>query len=167
MEMYLDLPASNDPCPSAFNPFGKEETVNGHMLESILRSDAFQHVYLNLSTQETKPVLRPLSGQPGNPNRRAHREAVNPELSRLHALLSRDFSHDELIHRQHRGFLREVVYSAGNFQHRNDWGPFTDEGKVDWTLVDAIGSVMSTCTALLLVSAEWSSGQCQRRLSDG
>ncbi len=143
MDMYLDLPASNDPTPSTLNPLGKDETINGHLLELILRSEAFQHIYLNLSTRETKPLLRPLRDQPGNPNRRAHREVVNPHISRLHVLLSPDFIHDDLVHRQHRGYLREVVYSAPNFQHRNDWGPFTDEGKVDWTLVDAIGSVMS------------------------
>ena len=136
--MYLDLPASSD-----FNPLGTEETANGHLLQTILRSLAFQHVYLNLSTRETKPLLRPLRDQPGNPNRRTHREVVNPDLSRLHVLLSPEFSHDDLVHRHHRGYLREVVYSGGNFQYRNDWGPFTEEGKLDWPLVDAIGSVMS------------------------
>jgi len=135
MDMYLDLPASSN--------FLGQETLNGHLLESILRSEAFSYIYLNLSTRETKPLLRPLRAQPGNPNRRTLREVVNPDLSRLHVLLSSDFTNDDLVQRQHRGFLRETVYSAANFQPRNDNGPFTEEGKVDWTLVDAIGSVMS------------------------
>ncbi|CAD6574942.1 MAG: hypothetical protein TREMPRED_001257 [Tremellales sp. Tagirdzhanova-0007] len=142
LDMYLDLPASGCPSNTAPSFAGYEETNNGHIIESILRSDAFQYIYLNLSTRETKPLLRPLRAQPGNPNRRSHKEVVNPHLSRLHVLLSPDFNHDIIVHRQHRGYLREVVYSASNFQQRNDWGPFTEDGKVDWTLVDAIGSVM-------------------------
>lgn len=39
--------------------------------------------------------------------------------------------------------MRELVYSQKNFTERNDWGPFTPDGKVDWVLVDALGSVMS------------------------
>ena len=143
MDMYLDLPSSGCSSGTAPSCMGYEETNNSQIIEWILRSDAFQYMYLNLSTRETKPLLRPLRAQPGNPNRRTHKEVVNPQLSRLHVLLSPDFKHDILAHRQHRGYLREVVYSAGNFQQRNDWGPFTEDGKVDWTLLDAIGSVMS------------------------
>ena len=139
--MYLDLPAL-DESSSGSNPFASEDTINGPLLESMLRSEAFQHIYMNLSTRETKPLLRPLRDQPRNPNRRTHREVVNPDLSRLHALLAPDFGEEE-VDRQQRGYLREVVYSSENFQGRNDWAPLTDEGKVDWTLVDAIGAVMS------------------------
>lgn len=39
--------------------------------------------------------------------------------------------------------MRELVYSQKNFTDSNDWGPFTPDGKVDWVLVDALGSVMS------------------------
>lgn len=39
--------------------------------------------------------------------------------------------------------MRELVYSQKNFTESNDWGPFTSDGKVDWVLVDALGSVMS------------------------
>lgn len=39
--------------------------------------------------------------------------------------------------------MRELVYSQKNFTEGNDWGPFTPDGKVDWVLVDALGSVMS------------------------
>ena len=109
----------------------------------MLRSDTFQYIYYNLLLRESKPPLRPLQSQPGNPNRRIHRKVLNPDLSRLHLLLPPEFHTDEVLHRNHRGYLREVVYSGSNFGEINDWGPFTADGKVDWTLVDALGSVMS------------------------
>lgn len=44
--------------------------------------------------------------------------------------------------------MRELVYSQKNFTEMNDWGPFTPDGKVDWVLVDALGSVMSESKTL-------------------
>jgi hypothetical protein len=120
-----------------------DESLNGDLLDAILHSETFAHMYYSLSTRETKPQLRPLRGQPGNPNRRGHREAVNPDLCRLHVLLAPDFDPTDLEQRAFRGYLREVVYSAMNFTERNDWGPFHPDGTVDWVLVDAIGTIMS------------------------
>ena len=146
MDMYLDLPASPDPVHSdscQSSSLASDETRNGLTLATLLRSDVFKHIYLNLSTRETKPLLRPLRAQPGNPNRRSMREAVNPDLMRLHVLLAPEFLSNDEVHRKQRGYLREVVYSASNFSERNDWAPLHADGSVDWTLVDAIGSVMS------------------------
>jgi hypothetical protein len=77
-------------------------------------------------------------------NHRVECRVLNSDLSRLHTILAPDFAHDNPIHREHRGYLREVVYTGSNFTYRNDWGPFHSDGTVDWTLVDALGSVMST-----------------------
>lgn len=166
MDMYLDLPPtvpqtvpptvppttsnptdSTDPTdptdPADSRPPVADECLNGDLLDAILHSETFAHMYYSLSTRETKPQLRPLRGQPGNPNRRGHREAVNPDLCRLHVLLAPDFDPTDLEQRAFRGYLREVVYSAMNFTERNDWGPFHPDGTVDWVLVDAIGTIMS------------------------
>ena len=145
--MYLDLPASNDPPggPSS----GTEDTRNGHLIASMIRSDAFRHLYFHHSTTETKPLLRPLREQPGNPNRRSQKRSVNPHLMRLHVLLSPDFVGSDEVIRHHRGWLREMVYSAINYTEENDWGPFYPDGTVNWTLVDSIGSVMSEWMYLL------------------
>lgn len=117
--------------------------MNALIIQVMLRSDAFKHLTVNLSTRETQPLLRQLPNQSSNPNRRAKKEIINPKLSRLHTLLPAEFNMDIPAHRQHRGFLRELVYSAGNYGRFNDYGPFTVDGKVDWVLVDAIASVMS------------------------
>ncbi|ORY33049.1 hypothetical protein BCR39DRAFT_520922 [Naematelia encephala] len=159
-------PASSSSSRSA-RSLARSNTRNGPILESIIRSEAFKHIYYNLSTKETKPLLRPLRGQPGNPNRRAHREVVHPDLSRLHLLLPPDFCHEDVSHRQHRGYLREVVYNQSNFQPRNDWGPFTPDGKVDWTLLDAIGSVMMANAKDVLAMGEESWRQAVLPLSYG
>ncbi|EIW66016.1 hypothetical protein TREMEDRAFT_35450, partial [Tremella mesenterica DSM 1558] len=139
LDLYLDLPASPSP---ENNPLAREDTLNGAIIEPILRSDMFKHVITHLSTRETTPALRPLNDQPGNPNRRVHREVINPILPRLHALLPPQFEKDIPADRLHRGFLREAVYAASNYTYKNDWSPLTSEGKVNWTLVDAIGSIM-------------------------
>lgn len=119
--------------------------LNTSILEPILRSPLFHHIYHTLALRLTKPLLRPLRAQPGNPNRRAQHEVVNKDLMRLHVLLPPDFDSDDESHAITRGRLREMVYSAGNYGESNDWGPFKSDGKVDWGLVDAIGTVMSEC----------------------
>ncbi|WVF65320.1 hypothetical protein IAT40_000046 [Kwoniella sp. CBS 6097] len=138
LDMYLDLPPSS---PS-FDPSVDEEPPNSTLLATYLRSPLFRHLYQNCSLTEEKPHLRPLPGQTGNPNRRAKRTIINPKISQLHCLLAPEFDEDVQEDRDWRGYTREVVYNATNFARRNDWGPFTDGGKVDWTLVDAISCVM-------------------------
>lgn len=128
--MYLDLPVEGD-------------TLNAPLLELALRSPAFIHIYNNHSNASVKPLLRPLRGQPGNPNRRSQREVLNPNLMRLHVLLPPDFDNENAVDRQMRGWLRELVYTGNNYGEDNDWGPFKPDGTVAWSLVDAIGSVMS------------------------
>lgn len=130
--MYLDLPP----------PGIDNEALNITPLETALRSSTFTHIFNNYSNQSVKPLFRPLRGQPGNPNRRAQREVLNPDLMRLHALLPPRFEHEDAVDRQMRGWLRELVYTASNYGEHNDWGPFKSDGTVDWSLVDAIGSIM-------------------------
>lgn len=130
--MYLDLPSAGD-----------GEVMNTTPLENTLRSPAFTYLYNNYSNQTVKPLLRPLRGQPGNPNRRAQREILNPDLMRLHALLPPTYVHENAVDRQMRGWLRELVYTGNNYGEDNDWGPFKSDGTVNWSLVDAISFVMS------------------------
>lgn len=136
IDMYLDLP------PASPGTLPDPETQNATPLTAYLRSPIFQHMYYNLSISETQSTLRPLRGNIQSPHRKPSRKVINPLISRLHVLLSPDFF-DAPEQRNHRGFLREAVYSSTNYGEYNDWGPFTSDGKVDWTLVDAIGSVMS------------------------
>ncbi|WVQ92992.1 hypothetical protein IAU59_000055 [Kwoniella sp. CBS 9459] len=138
LDMYLDLP----PSTPSFDPSTDDEPPNSTLLTTYLRSALFRHLYQHCSLTEEKPHLRPLRGQTGNPNRRAKRTIVNPKISQLHCLVPPEFDEDVQEDRDWRGYTREVVYNAANFARRNDWGPFTDDGKVDWTLVDAISCVM-------------------------
>jgi hypothetical protein len=38
------------------------------------------------------------------------------------------------------------VYGASNYRADNDWAPLHPSGKVNWTLVNAVSSVMSELT---------------------
>lgn len=160
LDLYLDLPPCADDRETPIKQSNTvEDPMNSACLETILRSDAFAHLYYNVAVRESKQSLRPLSHQPTNPNRRPHKQVVNPIISRLHCLLSPDFDGDDAEHRQHRGWLREVVYSGSNFSVRNDWAPLTTEGKVNWDLVDAVASVMSESFLIYKVEkADASSG---------
>lgn len=141
LDLYLDLPALSPPTESSPSP--ETEALNISLLETILRSPMFSHLYYTLSYHKTQPTLRPLANQSANPLRRATRTSIHPGLSRLHCLLPPDFDQGDEAHRIHRGYLRETVYNGGNYTKKNDWGPFTEDGKVDWALVDAVSSVMS------------------------
>ncbi|WVR08856.1 hypothetical protein IAU60_005915 [Kwoniella sp. DSM 27419] len=138
LDMYLDLPAA----PADFDPGEQDPPRNSTLLTTYLRTPLFRHLNQHCSLTETKPLLRPLPNQPPNSARRPARTVINPAISRLHALLPPDFDDGEDDDRAWRGYMREVVYTAKNFQERNDWGPFTDDGKVEWPLVDAVSSVM-------------------------
>ncbi|KAK8844022.1 hypothetical protein IAR55_006815 [Kwoniella newhampshirensis] len=140
LEMYLDLPAAPD--QNNTNPHATHESRNVYFLNPYLNSPLFTYIYHHLRLAEVKQVLRPLPGQAGNPNRRTVRRVINPVLSRLHCLVPPDYDDANSEDREWRGYVREVVYSGKNYQEKNDWGPFHPDGKVDWTLVDAISSVM-------------------------
>ena len=131
--MYLDLPTEVEP-------------LNVQYLESVLRSETFQHIYQTYAIRSIpKNPSAPVTRQSARISSRERREVVHPDLMRLHVLLAPDWDHENLAHRKMRGWLREIVYSGGNYGEWNDWGPFDKEGKgtVDWGVVDAIGSVMS------------------------
>ena len=121
------------------------DSLNIPLLEAILRSPIFAHLYYNHSYRATRPTLRPLSGQTASPLRRQTREDIHPVLSMLHCLLPPDFDGEDEHHRTHRGYLREMVYTASNYTEKNDWGPFNSDGEVDWRLLDALSSIMSEC----------------------
>jgi hypothetical protein len=136
LQMYLDLPTADEP-------------LNVPYLESALRSETFQHIYQTYAIRSIpKNPQAPVTRQSSRMNTRERREVVHPDLMRLHVLLAPDWDHEDAGHRKMRGWLRELVYSGGNYGEWNDWGPFDKEGKgtVDWGMVDAIGSVMSMST---------------------
>jgi len=141
LDLYLDLPALADDEDGANG--SDTEARNTAPLVDFLRSPAFEYIILKLSLKETRPSLRPLRGQPANPNRRLQRNILSSELSRLHLLLPPLMGDNEEEHRQYRGAMREIVYSAANFTENNDYAPLDRDGKVDWKLLDAIGTVMS------------------------
>ena len=142
LDLYLDLPARS-PDDGDEKDEADAEARNSAPLADFIRSPAFEHIVLKLSLKETLPSLRPLRGQAANPNRRAQRQMHSPDLSRLHLLLPPSMDDNEDEHRQYRGAMREIVYSAANFGEENDYAPLDREGKVDWKLLDAIGAVMS------------------------
>lgn len=146
MDLYLDMPAlpRPDTCEDDVSADSESpEALNIPLLETILRSPLFSHIYYNLSYRKAQPTLRPLIRHSANPLRRTTREGIHPELSMLHCLLQPDFDQSDPVHRTHRGHLRETVYNGANFTEKNDWAPLTPEGRVDWALLDAISSVMS------------------------
>lgn len=51
----------------------------------------------------------------------------------------------QMAHSDYRWIMgqhRKTVYNAGNFDDWNDWGPFNDDGNVDWSMIDSIASLM-------------------------
>lgn len=140
--MYLDLPTF--PPNTSLNSllFGSKE--NHVALLGLLESKAFWHLCYNCSREETPSQLRALRSQPSNPNRRTVKRVINPALSRLHLLVGPDAWEDAFPeHVAHKGFLRELVYTATHYREANDWGPFHEDGTVDWVLLDALGTIMS------------------------
>lgn len=45
-------------------------------------------------------------------------------------------------YRRIMGHHRKTVYNAGNFDDWNDWGPYADDGTVNWPMLDSVASVM-------------------------
>jgi hypothetical protein len=93
------------------------------------------------------PHARPLSPSLAVPLRDPDVVTGPPVLARLHALLPVDPADDREIYdlreRQHRGYLRELVYGRRHYRADNDYGPLRPDGRVDWHLVNAIATVMS------------------------
>lgn len=144
LQMYLDLPADGEP-------------LNATYLESVLRSETFQHIYQNYAIHSIpRNPSAPVTRQSTRMQTRERREIVNPDLMRLHLLLAPDFEHGDAAQRKIRGWLREIVYTGSSYGEWNDWGPFDKEGKgtVDWGTLDAIGSVMSMSCPLVMVESK-------------
>lgn len=155
VDMYLDLPAKSAALsemedtadPHLF--FAQPATRNGPILEHLLRTPAFEKLYATFSAHE--PEYRQNPDQPYYLRRRRRRPISIPALARLHALLAPKNTDDMdpatetyAEARAHRGYVRELVYSGSHYREDNDWAPLRPDGTVDWTLVDAIGDVMST-----------------------
>jgi hypothetical protein len=155
LQMYLDLPADEDP-------------LNVVALEAALRSDTFQHIYYNHAFRVIPPSRNLRPRRDTRSQYREKHEVVYPDLLRLHVLLAPSFDQEVAEQRKVRGWLREIVYTGSNYGEWNDWGPFDAEGRVNWGMVDAIGSVMSgsLCfdeTGYVLIS----SGERERCPVDG
>jgi hypothetical protein len=45
-------------------------------------------------------------------------------------------------YRRIMGHHRKTVYNAGNFDDWNDWGPYADDGTVNWPMLDSVASIM-------------------------
>ncbi|OWZ39488.1 hypothetical protein C356_04100 [Cryptococcus neoformans c45] len=168
LDMYMDLPASfpglgDDPsCLEAdnFNRFySSKPALNSSVLSYLLSSPCFSDLYhhyriLPSSPQPIQRLRSRPSSSSNNDNaiespaltfhsvRLQVQVCTHPKLAKLHTLLPPRYDENEEQDREWRGFMRELVYSQKNFTERNDWGPFTPDGKVDWVLVDALGSVM-------------------------
>lgn len=132
LQMYLDLPADGEP-------------RNVQALEAALRSDTFQHIYYNYAFRPIPPSRNLRPRRDTRSQYRERHEVALPDLFRLHVLLAPFFDQEKAEQRKARGLLREIVYTGSNYGEWNDWGPFTSDGKVNWGMVDAIGSVMSGC----------------------
>lgn len=182
--MYLDIPSLADPSQVAplddeldFTDIAAEEhssgsdsatstaeseaedsdaeSLNAALLHEYLTSPVFEHLVLHCATRETKPLLRPIPGRLGSPLRRTCREVINPNLSRLHCLLPPSLDAGDKLQCDYRGFVRELVYSSSHYQERNEWAPLDERGRVDWTLVDAISTVMSESPCGLVDCRVW------------
>lgn len=153
--LYLDLPADAD--PDSGNPFAffAARTRNVPLLTPLLYGKALRHLYLHTQTNRLE----------GGHNLR-RKNGLHPGLSRLHCLMTTELDDDHgrigvyrKVLRNHRGLMRETCYSARNFKSRNDWGPFTPQGKVEWGLLNALSTVMSEFSSLVRSSTVWGS-QC-------
>lgn len=148
LQMALDAPPqpAEDEQPSSRSSDhierGESFSTNIVELEGLLATPAFYHLCYHCSKAETQPHLRPLRSQPSSPLRRPVKRVINPVLSRLHAISASHLETGGSDRAEHRGFLRSLVYSAKNYRAANDWGPFHEDGTVDWALFDAIASVM-------------------------
>lgn len=176
LDMYMDLPAAstgllgNDTsCLEAdiFHRFySSKPALNPSVLSYLLSSPCFSHLYHHYRILPSSPPptkrLRPRGSSSSNINDDAATNptlsfhsvrfkvqvCTHPKLAKLHTLLPPRYDENDEQDREWRGFMRELVYSQKNFTEMNDWGPFTPDGKVDWVLVDALGSVMSESKTL-------------------
>lgn len=146
LQMALDvppMPEDLEESPSSSTDAPNKTSTNIHELQGLLATPAFYHLCYHCSKAETQPQLRPLRSQPSSLLRRPVKKVINPVLSRLHAISASHLEQGGSDRAEHRGFLRSLVYSAKNYREANDWGPFHEDGTVDWALFDAIASVMS------------------------
>nr|XP_019010036.1 uncharacterized protein I206_05598 [Kwoniella pini CBS 10737]OCF48817.1 hypothetical protein I206_05598 [Kwoniella pini CBS 10737] len=147
LEMYLDLPALQ---PTT-NSSESEDSFNSPLLSKWLSSALFKSIYERNYFLPSSSL--PDTKQPIPFPKRVNRKPVDPTISRLHCLIPPMYNDESSRDREWRGHVRESVYNAANYQENNDYGPFTEDGKVDWALVDAISSVMM-CNAQEIIDTE-------------
>ncbi|WWC90979.1 uncharacterized protein L201_005918 [Kwoniella dendrophila CBS 6074] len=139
MDVYLDLP----PTSESYDPSTSSDSLNTEILSNWIRSSLFKHMY------ESEYFVKPEFGTPtaykeklrGN-QKRKRRNMIDPIISRLHCLIRSEYNDESSEDREWRGFIRESIYNTRNYHKKNDWGPFKEDGKVDWNLLDAISSAM-------------------------
>ena len=137
----------------------KEEPTNSVLLSFYLTTPAFQTIYYKVVTQKDPTQLRII---PGNASslRNPENKSIPPLLCKLHLLnpsQSRSVTEQSKLL---RGEQRRITYSMTNFPADCGYGPFDRQGKVDWRMVDAVGSVMSEYE---LEDELTRSGKCSRR----
>ncbi|WVO22498.1 uncharacterized protein IAS62_003828 [Cryptococcus decagattii] len=166
LDMYMDLPATSTGLISCSETddvrhfYSSKPALNPSVLSYLLSSPCFSHLYNHYRILPSSPPpaqrLRPRPNSSSNTNVNASANptlplhsvgghiqvCTHPKLAKLHTLLPPKYDENNEEDREWRGFMRELVYSQKNFTESNDWGPFTSDGKVDWVLVDALGSVM-------------------------
>lgn len=171
--MYMDLPATSTGPISRLEAddfhclYSSTPALNPSVLSYLLSSPCFSHLYNQYRILPSSPPptqrLRPRPNSSSNRNASASANltlplhsvgghiqiCTHPKLAKLHTLLPPKYDENNEQDREWRGFMRELVYSQKNFTESSDWGPFTPDGKVDWVLVDALGSVMSESKSVL------------------
>ncbi|WVQ81288.1 hypothetical protein IAT38_003411 [Cryptococcus sp. DSM 104549] len=155
LDLYLDAPPALNYYPNhPVDPNATSYSTNCELLEGLIESPLFvdlyhHHIKATMPTPPHEPSLRPYpsagaSASAMRTQRPEDRLRTSPKLARLHCFLPPIYDKDDDRDREWRGEVRKVVYSAKNFGDWNDWGPFTRDGKIDWVLMDALGSVMMT-----------------------
>lgn len=158
-DVLLDIPAlqpGEEP---------KDEPINANLLTFYLVTPAFQVLYYNITTRTDQPQLRELSNSSSSLRKPIHRP-IPPLLSKLHVLnpsQSRSVTSQMKLQRAEQ---RRVAYSIENYTADCGFGPFDSAGRVNWGMVDALGSVMSESlmSAVLDQLADLSSGKRARRV---
>lgn len=146
LSLALDLPAST-PSPEGVGA-SVTSTSGLSRLDALLRSPAFRHLYAHAATREPyRSSFEPVTSGRIRWYPRPKRDIVNPTLCRLHLLLPPNLEVDV----RRRALLRLLVYSSENFTPANDRGPFHLDGRVNWALLDAAGTVMreSVCPTVV------------------
>jgi hypothetical protein len=141
-----------------------ETTRNAPQLQRALTSSAFWEIYLRyMKTRTLHPSPQASASSQAVPLLSEETLDAIAQLNLLHGwntpeaerrMLDRakvrhgggpDSAAVQTTRNEYRvimGQHRKTVYNAGNFDDWNDWGPYTDDGNVNWSMLDSIASLM-------------------------